>query len=457
MSAPIIFIILPIVLGGILMLLTSRAFLSSVLASGFCLFLAILAGFLPINQVFLLGSSRFTIAAEMNILGRQLVLDQNGLTAAILFFALGSFWFLGIHPARAPRRMAPLGMILLGLAVATLAVRPFLYSAILLETLVLASVPLFVPAGQPPGQGVLRYIIFMTLAMPFVLLAGAIASQLEQFPADSNFIFYTVVLLLVGFAFWLAVFPLNTWVPMLAEETPPFVTGFVLSILSTVVLLMLSRFINEYSWLRDFPDLSILLKTTGVVMVASAGIWAAFQSSLNRLMGYALIVENGMALLMLSLPTSEGAPLFAASLPTRLLGIAAFALSLASLRRANMDLTVQGLEGAIFKKPGLVLALLCSYFSLAGLPLLASFPVRLVLFEHLADISMGSLVWIGVGVAGFILTGLRLVFSAIRSETPQWQIEEDRFLIMMLSIGVLLLIIMGLFPSFSLNWIATRL
>ena len=161
--------------------------------------------------------------------------------------------------------------------------------------------------------------------------------------------------------------------------------------------------------------------------------------------------------MMLSLPSAESIPLFSASLPPRLVGIAVLSLSLAALRKTGVDLTIKGLEGAIFRNPSLVLALFCSYFSLAGLPLLAGFPVHLVLFEHLADVTLESMVWIGIGVGGFLLIGLRLIYSAIRSESPKWVVEDDRLLAAMLIFGVLLLLMMGLFPSFSLDWIATRL
>ena len=256
MSAPIIFIGIPILLGGVLWMFARRVTLTSVLASSFSLVLALLAGLLPISQPFMLGSVRVVIPAEMVILGRQLVLDQESLPAVILLYALGAFWFLGIRPARAPRRMAPLGMILLGLAVATLAVRPFLFSAIIFEGLVLVSVPLLVPAGRAPGRGVVRYIIFMTLAMPFILLSGALAGRLELNPSGSNLILYAVLLLGCGFAIWLAVFPLNTWVPMLAEDSPPFVTGFLLSIQSTSRLINVGEFHRRISLAEELSFIS---------------------------------------------------------------------------------------------------------------------------------------------------------------------------------------------------------
>ena len=104
MNAPIIFVLIPILVGGLLILIPRRPLLSSLLASGVCLLLALLAGFLPMDQAIILGTSRITIASSLDILGRQIILNQESLGAVILIFAIGAFWFLGIRPASAPRR-----------------------------------------------------------------------------------------------------------------------------------------------------------------------------------------------------------------------------------------------------------------------------------------------------------------------------------------------------------------
>lgn len=419
--------------------------------------MAILGGLLPLDGPFILGGARMSIPSSMDILGRQLVIDPEGLTLVVLLFSLGSFWFLGIRPARAHRRTAPLGMIILGLSIGALSVRPFLYSAIFLELIVLVSVPLLVPAGATAGKGVLRYLIFMTLALPFILLAGTMADRAGQNLMEGNQLIYAVTLLLLGFALWLAVFPLYTWVPMVSEEAPPYITGFLLSIQSSVALLVLRKFMFELPWLSDYSDLSAILKIAGILMAASAGIWAAFQTNLARLMGYAVIFENGLALILLGLNGNPAGFLFAASLPPRLLGIAIMALALAGLRREGLEATTDGVQGVLFKKPVIFLSFLIALFSMAGFPLLAGFPVRLVMFTKLAESSMSRLIWVGIGMFGLILAGIRIFLTSIQRETSKWQVDEDRLLSVMLIFGVLLVLLMGLFPALTLNWIAARL
>ena len=68
--------------------------------------------------------------------------------------------------------LAPLGLAVVGLLVSTLAVEPFLYGALLIEVAVIVCVLMLAPPGETPGQGVLRFLIFQTLGIPFILFTG---------------------------------------------------------------------------------------------------------------------------------------------------------------------------------------------------------------------------------------------------------------------------------------------
>ncbi len=450
MSAPIVFIFLPILFAVFLLFISKKGTLTSILAAASCLILALLAHFLPIDQYFLLGSTRVQISAAFSILGRQLILNDGNLPILVLMYSVGAFWFLGIRPARAPRLMAPLGLIMLALSAAALAVRPFLYAAIILEAMVLISIPLFLAPGQPAGRGILRYLIFMTLAVPFILLAGTLAGRVEVDPTQASLLNQVVVMLAIGFSIWLAVFPFNTWVPMLFEETPPFVAGFVLSLQSTIAFMMLLGFTNEFGWLRNHPDLPMALRSAGLVMIASAGIWAVFQKRLPRLFGYAIIVDNGMALLAFNPQDPLAMQIFAAGFLPRLLGIALLSLGLAVLRRSEVELSLEGVKGFLRKDPFTSLAILGGFFSMAGLPLLAEFPVRLVVFEKIAQISLAATLWMGVGILGILGACLQLTVSFIREDVViSREVERDWVIIVMLMLGMVMLIGMGLFPSLA--------
>jgi len=277
-------------------------------------------------------------------------------------------------------------------------------------------------------------------------------------PTQKNLLNQVVVMLVIGFSIWLAVFPFNTWVPMLFEETPPFVAGFVLSLQSTIAFMMLLGFTNEFGWLRNHPDLPTVLRGAGLVMIASAGIWAVFQKKLTRLFGYVLIVDNGMALMAFNPQDPQAMQLFAAGLLPRLLAIALISLALAALRRSEVELSFDGLEGFFRKDPIASVAILCGMFSMAGFPLLAEFPMRLVVFEKMAQVSLAATLWMGIGMLDILGAGLQLAISFIREDVLiSRDVDRDWVINVMLILGLVMLIGMGLFPSLATSLAAPLL
>ena len=66
--------------------------------------------------------------------------------------------------------------------VASIAVEPFLFAALFIELAILLAIPMLVNIQQPPARGVIRFLIYQTLAMPFILLSGWLLSGVEASP-----------------------------------------------------------------------------------------------------------------------------------------------------------------------------------------------------------------------------------------------------------------------------------
>ena len=142
--------------------------------------------------------------------------------------------------------------------------------------------------------------------MPFILLAGWLLAGVEASPGDLALAAQSAAMLGMGFAFLLAIFPLYNWVPLLMEETSPYIVGFLLWILPTITIIFGAGFLDRYSWLRSSPQLIIALRSAGLLMVVTGGLWAAFQHHLGRIMAYGSIAETGFSLLALSLDFKTG-------------------------------------------------------------------------------------------------------------------------------------------------------
>jgi NADH:ubiquinone oxidoreductase subunit 2 (subunit N) len=87
-------------------------------------------------------------------------------------------------------------------------------------------------------------------------------------------------------------------------------------------------------------------------------------------------------------------------------------------------------------------------FSLAGLPLLASFPANVALWSMLSQRSLTIALLSLIGCGGVLIAGLRSLSALVTAhEDGHWQISETKVQVVLLLAGVGLLIFIGLFPQ----------
>lgn len=447
MSAPFIWIFTPIVIGA-LSLLFARERTVAAIGGVTCLVLAGIAWIIPIDEALKFGPISVKIASSAILFGRGLVLAPANAPLLVLIFGMSALWFFGSEAAGAARQLVPYGLIATALLAASIAVQPFLFAALLIEMAVLASVPLLSPPDQRPGRGLMRYLIYQTLAMPVILFAGWQLAGVEASPGDLALTIQSTALLGLGFVFLLAIFPLYSWIPQLMEESSPYAVGFLLWILPTVASIFGMGFLDRYAWLRNSPSLMNGLQGIGLLMLVTGGLWAAFQRNAGRLMAYNIVSETGFFILAVSLAVSAGTDLMFLFLIPRGLGLAIWALSLSTLKTedgTHRFASMQGLARVYpFASGGLVLASL----STAGFPLLAGFPPRLALWEGLTHTGLTAAIWFLIGLLGLLTGAVRMLAVLVtgKQETP-WALNETRIQRAMLGLGMIVLFVLGLFPQ----------
>ncbi len=456
MSAPFLWIILPIVFGIFsIMLVNEHA--TAVGRRHRRARLAGLALFLPIDEALKLGPLSLKVAASVSFLGRSLALPPATAPLLAVVFGICALWFFGAEAAGVARRLIPLGLIITGLLVASIAVQPFLFASLLIETAVLVAVPLLTPPDEKPGKGVVRFLIYQTLGMPFILFAGWLLAGVEASPGDLSFTVQSTVMLGLGFAFLLAIFPLYNWIPQLMEEGSPYVTGFLIWLLPTIVVVFGMSFLDRYAWLRTSAQISAGLRLTGIVMLVSGAWWAAFERHFGRLMAYTSIADTGFLLLAISLTSGASATLVFLFLIPRGLGMAIWSLALSVMRRDDRTFEFASMQGLAHSYPlaagGIVLAALSS----AGFPLLAGFPARLALWQGISAESSSTAVWFLIGLLGLLIGAVRqLAVLVTRTDEIPWTFTENLVQRGMLGIGMLGLFVLGIFPQ-SVAFIVQKL
>lgn len=455
MSAPLVWIAAPMVFAAILFILPRERWITY-LGTLFSAFLAILAFWLPPDSTQRLAGFSFHIDSTFSLLGRQISLNASDQVLLILVYGIITFWFFGTLAIGGARRIVPPGLMVVALLVASLAVEPFLYAGLLIEMAVLLSIPLLAEPAQKPGRGLLRFLIHQTLAMPFILFAGFLLSGVDAGPADLALIAEAALMLGLGFAFLLSVFPLYTWVPMLMEESSPYAVGFILLIFPTFSLVFGLSFIDRYSWLRDAENLQVALRWIGLLMMVSAGLWAAFQRHFGRIFAYSAVAETGLSLLAMSLPDRQaGLQILFYLIVPRALAYGVWMIALTILKTRAPDLKFSSLQGVARKFPLASAGLALSNLALAGIPLLASFPVRQALWEKLATQSQSAALLFGLASLGLLISSLRTlaVLTMAPKHTP-WASAETWDQRILLGIGLFGLLVFGLFPQWAQPFMA---
>lgn len=458
MSTPVVWILFPLGLAIALYLIRRWQGVVQILGILVTLILAGLAWRLPIGQPLplgpLAGPAGLELADTLTVLGRRFVLGETARPVLIFVYLGLAFWFGGARLARADRLFIPAGLAVAALLVAALAVEPFLYAALLIVIAALVCVPLLSPPGHPTGRGVLRFLVFQLMGMPFLLFAGWLISSLEAAPATRTLLTQITVLLGLGFAFFSAIFPFHTWIPMLAEESNPYAAAFVFFLLPGVVSLFGLEFLTRYTWLGSEPLVSDVLRFMGAWMVVIGGVLCAFQRNLARMFGFAVIFEIGLSLLALSLASSAlGARLeiFFGLLLPRGIGLATWALALSILLSRHGSLTFSAVFGSGRRMPIAAAALLLAHFSFAGFPLLAGFPVQIALWEALAGQSLPTALLSLLGTAGLLAGGLRCMAVLFTGpEDRSWEITESAGQSALLVTALLVIFALGLLPQWFL-------
>lgn len=412
MTAAHIWIIFPGILGAVMILLRRSGPRLILISAAFSLLLTWIAWQVPIDSAMQLGPATIKISSTLTILGRNFtILDAERPLIGLIYLA-STLWFFGGYLALPGSLFTGLSQIIVTLLVAALSVEPFLYAAMLIGIAVLISVPLLAPPGKSPGPGLLRFITFQLFGILFILFVGWLLTGVEASPSNLSLVLRAGILLALGFAFLMAVFPFHSWIPMLAREGHPYIVGFLLLFLPSVITLFALGFFDRFAWLRETQFIFQLLLLVGALVCLLGGIWTAVQDHLGRQMGYAIVFEIGLSLIALGLGAYQAVQLTFALIISRTVSLLIWAIALSGLWQAtDGSLKMSEVNHVARRHPLLLLGLVLAVFSFAGLPLGAGFAPKLTLLMAVWALSPLAGAAILVGSAGLVIAGFRVLFA----------------------------------------------
>ena len=449
MSAPILWIVIPLTLSGFMLFFLQYSRLVKILGIVASLILALIAIIQPIGNVLNIGNMVIDISPAFFIFGRSLLLENADRFALSLVYTTLLLFLLLMDRSTVPAKFVPLSMAVSSLLIAALAVQPFLYSAVLVELAVLLIVLMVHERQDQPVTGIMRFLVNLTLAMPGILFAGWLLGGSQATATVETKMMSAVMFLMFGFSIWLSVFPFHSWMPQFSQAINPFTFSFIFSVFPVITMLVIMKYISGVLWLRSSEFLSPTFQIVGVIMIVTTGIFASVEKDLKRFLAYTVLLETGFALTILSLRTVEGVLLLYEALIPRILSLALFGYSLLVLGNNGVSLSTDGIRGVVKKMPFASIGVLISLLTVLGFPLFAGFPIRLELMNLLGQSSATIVLWIIAGLIGGLVVFIRIFVQFASPGSEKWEIHEKITQVILISLIVILLIFLGLFPGFN--------
>lgn len=284
-----------------------------------------------------------------------------------------------------------------------------LYMALELQSLALYVLAAFNRNSLKASEAGIKYFILGALSSGMMLFGisliygfagtldfaflGNILSDMSEAPIG---VVFGMVFLLVGLAFKISAVPFHMWTPDVYQGSPTSTTAFFAIVPKVAALALLIRLLFDplASMTEDWVQIIYALSMASMVLGAFA---ALVQDNIKRLMAYSSIGHMGYALIGLAAGTA--AALEAVSLYMMIYVImtaGTFAIIL-SMRRGGREIeSISDLAGVSKTNPMLGYAMAIFMFSMSGVPPMAGFFGKLLVFEAAVAQEMYILAVVGV-------------------------------------------------------------
>lgn len=335
-----------------------------------------------------------------------------------------------------------------------------------IETL---SVSLYVLAGSRmkdilSNEAGFKYFLMGAFATGFLLFGialiyGSTGSfhliEIKKAMISGNFEFeallYTgILMVLVGLAFKISAAPFHFWVPDVYQGSPTVVTAFMSTIVKIAAFAAFFRlFYICFSSVADrWTD--VVLVITVITLVVS-NITAVYQKNVKRMLAYSSVAHAGYLLIALVTmnDASHGMILYyLAAYSAATLG--AFAV-LHCIEKENNQATVDAFDGMAKQSPFLTFTMSVSLLSLAGIPPLAGFFAKYMIFTQALQQGYMGLVILAICAS---LVGVyyyfQLVIAMYFKEGAAVRVHVTLFMKFLLILLTLISFMLGIFPG----WLA---
>ena len=301
--------------------------------------------------------------------------------------------------------LAVIGMMLMGTATNLIV----LFIALEIFSLALYILSGFHRENARSIEAAMKYFLLGAFASAFfvygaALLYGAggstsylrIHETLSSGGGNPSLVLPGIALLLVGFGFKVSLVPFHMWTPDVYQGAPTPVTAFMsvgtkAAAFAGFFRVMMVALPSLYEqWATPLAILAVLTMTVG-------NLTALRQSSVKRMLAYSGIAHAGTILIALVAATPAASAAAAFYLfAYAFMNIGAFAVVIVLERKGEGDVAQDRFDGIGARFPSLAVAMAVFMLSLSGIPPLAGFFGKFLIFKAAVEADLAWLAIIGV-------------------------------------------------------------
>ncbi len=309
-------------------------------------------------------------------------------------------------------------------------------------------------------RSAVRYLIASVLFGLLLFIALIFLERLRLDPQLTGLIKVVVAMLAVGFALRLGVFPFNLWLPELLEEGQGLAGFLVVGLINVATTVFLVDFLQKNPALVfDNYEQARAVMTLGLAGAVLAGLLALGQNGLGKMIAYTVSSDYGLIMFGIASPhtTGKSGALFeVASLA--LLQLLIFT-SLGVVYYCNQGGSLEGLTGLGRRMPIAAIGLAVGFLGMGGVPFFSGFAGKYLILQSAAQEGLWWALAAGAGIAICVIAYLRYFHKLFMgNDTPGLKTRrEPRGATWLILALVVVVIFIGLWPTFALDWMNSAL
>ena len=261
-------------------------------------------------------------------------------------------------------------------------------------------------------------------------------------------------LVILGFGFKVAMFPMHAWVPDVYQGAPTPVTTLMSTAVKAVTFVAFLRFIRAAGFVST-PSLESLLEWLAVGTMIIGNVAAFLQDNFKRMLAWSSVAHSGYAIVGLICAgfgsnfdagaTSLLFYLFSYSVVT----VGTFAVVALFEKNENTQLAISDLKGLAHRHPWLALGLTVLMLSLAGIPPTLGFFGKLYILSAAIEqdyywLALWTIIASLISVAYYLRPVVMMYMSDDESLEP---VQARRMTLVTVYIAAIAVIVVGIFSA----------